>query len=119
MEQGTVPSIFDSIHDTTATRRKEMIPRWMWVFAWIFAILSPLSMLMMLVVTLLYERISYIPNMQDLTAKYDSSGAVIWARSFGGRLSESVYTQAVSRDGDIYLGGFYYSDSLVIGGLYR
>ena len=53
MEQETVPSIFDGIHDTTAVRRKDMIPKWIRFFCWLFAILCPVGLVVSFVIDMI------------------------------------------------------------------
>ena len=48
-------------------------------------------------------------------AKYDTAGNPVWSRSIGGLNSEAIFTQACTGGGDIYIGGTYMSDTLIIG----
>ena len=48
-------------------------------------------------------------------AKYDSSGNPLWAKSFGGTLSEYIYTAALTNDSELCLAGPYYSPSVTLG----
>ncbi len=45
MEEQAQPSIFEDIHDPFAVRRKYLVPAWIRVFAWIFAIWCPIQLL--------------------------------------------------------------------------
>ena len=46
--------------------------------------------------------------------KFDSSGAPVWAKNIGGNNSDIGMLIAVSKTGDIYLGGTFYSDTLTM-----
>jgi len=48
-------------------------------------------------------------------AKLDSSGTAVWAKDIGGDTSELAQAIAVTRWGDIYCAGTFYSGSLAIG----
>ncbi len=48
-------------------------------------------------------------------AKYDESGNVIWAKSFGGDGQDDVYGIAVSKDDKVYLTGNYGSSTISLG----
>ena len=48
-------------------------------------------------------------------AKYDSSGNPIWAKSFGGNLTDEVYVATLTKDSELYLAGPYYSSTIMIG----
>lgn len=48
-------------------------------------------------------------------AKYDSSGNPIWAKSFGGSLTDEIYVAALTKDSELYLAGPYYSSAITIG----
>jgi hypothetical protein len=50
-----------------------------------------------------------------LVAKFDSSGAVQWAKSFGGNNTEQGMNLSVAPSGNIYVSGVFYSDSMNIG----
>ncbi|MBS1585631.1 MAG: T9SS type A sorting domain-containing protein [Bacteroidetes bacterium] len=45
--------------------------------------------------------------------KLDSSGSVIWAKSFGGRKNDEVFRIAATPKSNIYLAGDFHSDSLL------
>ncbi len=47
--------------------------------------------------------------------KYDLNGNPIWARKFGKAGSEESEAITVDASGDIYIGGFFYSDTLYFG----
>ena len=49
-------------------------------------------------------------------AKFNPAGDVVWARSFGGRSSDFVNSIAATPQGEVYVGGVYFSDSLIFGG---
>jgi len=53
MEQETVPSIFDGIHDATAVRRKDMIPKWIRFFCWFFAVFCPVWLAFSLIIAVM------------------------------------------------------------------
>lgn len=48
-------------------------------------------------------------------AKYDSSGNVIWAKSFGGNKNDQALGLTVSNDGTSYIAGVFYSQSILFG----
>ena len=48
-------------------------------------------------------------------AKFDSGGNNIWAKSYGGDASDYIYGMAATEDGQVYFGGFSFSDSMVFG----
>jgi len=50
-------------------------------------------------------------------AKYDSNGNVIWAKSVGGLWADIATGVSTDINGDIYITGYFESDSLVFGGL--
>ena len=52
-----------------------------------------------------------------LLAKYDSSGNLLWAKGFPGNGADIPTGIAVSRSGNIYLGGMFTGDSLTFGGI--
>ncbi len=55
-------------------------------------------------------------NLSDVfVAKYNTSGVPIWSRSFGGDSTEDVFDMAAATNGDVYLGGFYYSPTVIVG----
>jgi len=49
-------------------------------------------------------------------AKYSSSGTPLWARSFGGDSSDFNLCMAASRNGDVYIGGYYFSHYIALAG---
>ncbi len=49
-------------------------------------------------------------------AKYDTSGTVIWAKSFGGESDDYIYGLAPTNNGEIYIAGTYLSDTMIIAG---
>ena len=49
-------------------------------------------------------------------AKYDSSGNPIWAKSFGGTLTDDIYVATLTKDSELYLAGAYYSPAMTLGG---
>ena len=49
-------------------------------------------------------------------AKYDGSGNVIWAKSAGGTNNDYAFGGTVDHYGNIYLTGYYNSNSMVFGG---
>jgi len=48
-------------------------------------------------------------------AKYDPSGNVIWAKSYGGTASDNAYGIAVTHSGDIYIAGVFGSATITFG----
>lgn len=47
-------------------------------------------------------------------AKYNTAGVPQWARSFGGDSCEDVRDMAAAHNGDVYIGGYYNSESVVV-----
>ncbi len=48
-------------------------------------------------------------------AKYDSSGNPIWAKSFGGNLTDEIYVATLTKDSELYMAGPYYSPAMSVG----
>lgn len=48
-------------------------------------------------------------------AKYDSSGAVLWATTSGGNLSDGVEDACIDLSGNIYISGYYTSAAITFG----
>lgn len=48
-------------------------------------------------------------------AKYDSSGNIVWAQSFGGTSDDKGYSLATDNIGNVYLSAVFYSPSITIG----
>ena len=47
--------------------------------------------------------------------KYDANGAVEWARSVGGRISDYINSVASTSDGGVIVGGYFESDEILVG----
>ncbi len=65
-----------------------------------------------------FTKVPCVPDIGSadiLVAKYDSSGNVIWAKSFGGDWPNSPTGIAVTRSGYIYFAGDFKSDTLYCG----
>lgn len=54
-------------------------------------------------------------NYDMFIVKYDPSGNVIWAKNFGGTGDESSTCINIDLNGNIYIGGWFYSPSVVFG----
>ncbi len=50
-------------------------------------------------------------------AKFDKLGNVIWAKNFGGKAGEIPYAMTVASSGNVYLTGFYGSDTMWVDGI--
>jgi hypothetical protein len=48
-------------------------------------------------------------------AKYDANGNALWATSAGGRLDDEAFSVSAGNAGDIYVTGFFQSDTFYIG----
>ena len=48
-------------------------------------------------------------------AKFDASGIIIWARSAGGNGYDDAWCLAIANTGNIYVTGYFYSNTLVFG----
>ncbi len=48
-------------------------------------------------------------------AKYDSTGNVIWAKSFGGTNDDEDFGVTTDANSNVYLTGYFYSPSIIIG----
>ncbi len=67
--------------------------------------------------TLVVHNSGTSPDTCDVfVAKFNPAGEVVWAKSFGGRSSDFVNCIAASPQGDLYVGGVYFSDTLIFGG---
>ncbi|MBK5286095.1 MAG: T9SS type A sorting domain-containing protein [Bacteroidia bacterium] len=51
------------------------------------------------------------------TAKYDSSGNVIWARKAGGNDYDNVYSIGADNSGNVFIGGWFYSTTFSFGSI--
>ena len=57
-----------------------------------------------------------VDTLDDIyVAKYSASGAALWAKSFGGDYYDGAEGLATDASGDVYIGGFYRSDSISFG----
>ncbi len=54
-------------------------------------------------------------NYNVFLAKYDSSGSVLWARSFGGSLDDRIGDVKTDASGNIYITGYFFSKVFTIG----
>jgi hypothetical protein len=56
------------------------------------------------------------PNTEDIfVVKHDGNGHLIWATSFGGVSSERAFSVSVDHDGNVYVGGYFDSPTVVFG----
>lgn len=55
-------------------------------------------------------------NQDAFLAKYSQNGNLLWARSFGGREADEITAIAADNTGNIFVTGYYRSDSVVLPG---
>lgn len=53
-------------------------------------------------------------KMEPLLVKYNNQGKVVWAKTFGGKFDDNVYTLSTDPLGNIYLTGQFQSDTFFI-----
>ncbi|MES2766483.1 MAG: T9SS type A sorting domain-containing protein [Bacteroidota bacterium] len=57
-----------------------------------------------------------VRNYQEIfIVKYNSEGNVLWARSAGGKSDDDITSIATDNDGNVFLGGYFRSDSIKFG----
>ncbi len=61
--------------------------------------------------------VSFLDDKDIFLVKYDASGNVVWAKSAGGNIEDFANSISVNNSGNIYITGYFNSDTLNIGEL--